>query len=166
MGGDIIDWVKYPDSTKWISKNLTQVNATGVDFDAEYTFKNSFVEKIKCAYSFLNMDKLATGFDSKYALDYLKHKAVVSVQHKILSQLVASWKATYFDRSGNYSLSSTTPLQTFKPCFLVDTRFVWSIKKQELFVDINNILNSNYIDFGGLPQPGINFNAGLRLRIN
>ena len=166
LGDDIIDWVKYPDSTKWISQNLTQVNATGLDFDVEYTFNNSFIEKLKCTYSFLNMDKLATGFDSKYALDYLKHKAVVSVQHKIFNQLVASWKATYADRSGNYSLSSTVPLQKFKPYFLVDTRFVLSIKKQELFLDINNMLNTNYVDFGGLPQPGINFNAGLRLKVN
>lgn len=166
MGSNIIDWIKYPDSTKWISQNLTQVNAFGIDFNAEYTFHNSIIEKLKYSYSFLNMDKSATGFDSKYALDYLKHKAVISLQHRLFSHLVATWKATYYERSGNYSLSSSAPLQTFSPYLLLDTRFVWTIKKQEIFVDVNNILNSDYVDFGGLTQPGINFNGGLRFKIN
>jgi len=156
--------VKYPDSTKWISQNLTQVNAVGIDLNAEYNFLNSFFEKLKFSYSYLNMDKVVTGYDSKYALDYLKHKAALSLQHRIFGHLTANWQVSYNDRSGNYSLSSSTPLQKYKPYFLVNTRLLWSAKKYELFVDQNNILNTDYTDFGGLTQPGINFNAGLRLK--
>ena len=74
FGQNVIDWTKQPDSTKWQSRNLTSVNAFGVDLAFEYSFRQSFLEKISANYSYLILDKSASGFDSKYALDYLKNK--------------------------------------------------------------------------------------------
>jgi iron complex outermembrane receptor protein len=165
-GSDIIDWVKEPDSTKWLSKNLTSVNAVGTDFSADYRFANGFVRKISVAYSFVSLDKKAGGYDSKYALDYLKHKAVMGLQHSILSNLSANWKIGYYDRAGDYTDFATKEKKIYDPYLMADVRFLWSAGSYEIYADINNLFNHNYVDFGGLAQPGRNFVAGVRVKID
>ena len=164
MGQNIIDWVKLPTDTKWQSKNLTSVNALGGDFSFAYYFQKGIIKRLGLAYSYLQMDKSADNYDSKYVLDYLKNKFSVTVDHSIWKKLSASWKLAYFDRAGTYT-DAKNVLQSFKPYALLDTRFLWSDKTFDVFLDINNILNSSYADYGGLTQPGINFNIGVRKRI-
>lgn len=165
MGQNVIDWVKLPAETVWQSKNITNVNALGVDILLAHYFEHSIVRKITTLYAYLQMDKIAAGFDSKYALDYLKHKFIVSVDYQLTKSLSATWSGSYFVRSGTYSLSSSVPAQNYQPYFLVNGRVLWSQKKYELFADINNAFNCIYSDFGGLTQPGVNFNAGIRLKL-
>ena len=164
MGQNIIDWVKLPTETIWQSKNLTSVNALGGDISFAYFFNKEFVKKIGLSYSYLQMDKSAENYDSKYVLDYLKNKISVSVDHAVWKKLSASWKLGYFDRAGTYTDVNKT-LQGFKPYALLDTRFLWADKTFDVFLDLNNILNTNYADYGGLTQPGINFNIGVKKRL-
>jgi iron complex outermembrane receptor protein len=164
MGQNVIDWILLPGETVWKNKNLTNVNAIGVDVTTEYLFQNCFIRKIGVAYSYLAMDKDASTFDSKYALDYLKNKAVVSLDHKVTGKLSASWKLAYFDRAGSYT-DIKKALQYFTPYTNMDCRLLWNDKHFDIFADANNILNITYADYGGLTQPGINFNVGLRLKL-
>jgi iron complex outermembrane receptor protein len=164
IGQNVIDWIMLPGETVWKNENLTNVNAAGVDVAAEYRFNNSVLQKIGVAYSYLSMDKDANTFDSKYALDYLKNKVVVSLDHKVAGRLSASWKLGYFDRAGSYS-DVNKVLQQFAPYTNLDCRLLWNDTKFDVFADANNILNAKYADYGGLPQPGINFNAGVRLKL-
>jgi iron complex outermembrane receptor protein len=166
QGINVIDWIKPESSSvKYESRNLTSINALGSDFSVDYNFQDMFIEKISAHYSFLSMDKEAVGFDSKYALDYLKHKIHFSVNHKIISKLSASWKATYFDRAGTYNDFSSNTLVSYSPYFLVDGRVMWSQKLFDIYIDANNITNASYADYGGLIQPGINFMGGIRLKL-
>ncbi len=165
IGIDVIDWVKLPDSPKWQSKNLAEINAMGSDVLLQYDFKNSFINSIKLNYSYLNIDKKATNFDSKYALDYLKHKFVFTLQHRFFSKISTLWKIGYFDRAGNYADFASGSLLEYKPYTMLDTRIIWESKHVDLFMDINNILNASYADFGGLSQPGTNFTVGLRYKL-
>lgn len=164
MGQNVIDWILLPGETVWKNKNLTNVNAIGVDVTTEYLFQNCFIRKIGVAYSYLAMDKDASTFDSKYALDYLKNKAVVSLDHKVTGKLSASWKLAYFDRAGSYT-DIKKALQYFTPYTNMDCRLLWNDKQFDIFADANNIFNTSYADYGGLTQPGINFNVGLRLKL-
>lgn len=165
MGNNIIDWVKLPTATVWESKNLTSVNALGADIQAEYKFENSFFQKINASYSYLTLDKQADIFDSKYALDYLRNKVVVSINHNIISKLSAQWKFSYNDRAGNYTDFATQKVLNYTPFVMADVRLLWNDKYFDIFADGNNLLNSNYADFGGLTQPGFNFNAGVRFKL-
>ena len=165
FGQDVIDWTKEPDSTKWQSRNLTSVNALGADIAFNYFFQHSFLDKLTATYSYLSMDKAAVGFDSKYALDYLKNKVTLSVQHKIWNKLSASWTGSYSDRAGQYTNFTNGNLIDYKPYFLLNGRILWNDKHFDIFADANNILNTSYADFGGLTQPGINFNVGVRMKL-
>jgi len=166
FGENVIDWVKEPDSIKWQSKNLTEVNAVGVDLLAEYSFRAGFVKKVSIAYSYLTLDKTAGTYDSKYALDFLKHKLQIYAQHHIVSALSATWKLAYYDRAGDYTDPATAMKVSFDPYFMADVRLQWSKAGYSIFADLNNLLNTTYADFGGLKQPGRNFAAGVRLKID
>lgn len=170
MGQNVIDWVKLTPTANWISKNLTNVNALGSDITFEYYFHQSVLRKVGLNYSYLQLDKSASNYISKYALDYLKHKVVLSVDHSIWKNLSASWKVSYFDRSGNYDANTVhaapSIIQNFTPYFMLDGRLLWSQKHFNLFADVNNILNTIYADYGGLTQPGTNINVGIRLKLN
>lgn len=166
MGEDIIDWVKQPDSIRWESRNLTNINAFGIDFTFNYTFDHSFVKQVGVVYSYLQLDKKAEDFDSKYALDYLKHKILISVHHHIWKNLSASWKGSFIDRAGDYTDFQSGEKVNYDPYILLDARLLWSEKRFDIYADINNILNTQYTDFGGLPLPGINWNIGVKLRVN
>jgi vitamin B12 transporter len=171
LGENVIDWIKLNSSSaKYESTNLASVNALGCDVTVNYKFPNSLVKNLTIAYSYLNMDKAAVGFDSKYALDYLKNKITLNLNHSIYRNLSASWKLAYFDRAGTYDantvIGATSNIQSYKPYFSLDARILWSEKLLDVFVDLNNILNSTYADYGGLTQPGINFNIGVRKRLD
>ncbi len=164
-GKNIIDWVKQPDATKWESRNLTEVNAYGMDMGFEYRFENSFVKSTGVKYAYLTLDKAASGYDSKYALDYLKHKLIVNLNHAIWSKLSANWSYALYDRSGTYTDSKSNAAMEYTPYGLLNTKLTWNADKILLFAEVNNLLNEQYIEFGGIAQPGIHINLGLRLSI-
>jgi len=164
LGQNVIDWVKLPSETIWQSKNLTDVNALGGDLSLSYFFEKSFIKKISVSYSYLQMNKSADNFDSKYVLDYLKNKFIASISHNIWSNLSATWNFGYYDRDGAFNYVNKN-IQKFEPYALVDCRLLWVNGKVDIFADLNNILNTKYADYGELGQPGINFNIGVRKRL-
>lgn len=165
MGKNAIDWVLYPLSTKWESINHPKLNAFGLDAMAQYDFRNSFLRSATVAYSYISLDKVAVNFDSKYALDYLRHKVTFSLNHSIYSKLTAQWKLSYNDRAGSYTDFATNQPVSYAPYTMLDLRLLWSEKHFDIFADGNNLFNVSYADYGGLTQPGINFNAGVRFRL-
>jgi len=57
-------------------------------------------------------------------------------------------------------------MTNYKAYTNTDCRLLWSDKKFDVFGDLNNVFDATYADYGGLTQPGINFNVGLRLKLN
>ena len=169
-GQNIIDWVKFPTDTVWQSKNLTNVNAIGFDISLQYFFQKSFIKSISATYSYLQMDKTANEFDSKYALDYLKQKITLNINHSIWKNFSASWKAAYYDRSGTYDanriIGAPTQITNYSPYFMLDSRILYTQKKYNLYLDLNNIFNASNIDFGGLEQAGRNILLGIRIKLS
>lgn len=164
-GENVIDWVKKPENTIWESRNLTSVNAFGVNLYSELAIHQSFIKTISLSYSYLHLNKQAENFDSKYVLDYMKNKVVVGVNHKIISRLSASWQLSYNDRAGDYTDFISGQKTGYTPFVMLNGRFSWLVKHYEIYVTANNLLNVNYADYGGLIQPGINFMAGVRLKL-
>lgn len=170
MGQNVIDWIKPNSSAvKYEASNLAEVNALGGDFSFEYRFQELFIKKIAVTYSYLQLDKTAQGFDSKYALDYLKNKITLNLNHSIWGKLSASWNVGYFDRTGNYDANTISGkpaiITNYNPYLMLDGRLLYSQIKFDIFADANNILNKKYADIGGIQQPGMNFNLGIRLKL-
>lgn len=160
LGKDIIDWIKMPDSTKWESKNITQINTLGTDLLFDYHF-NQWIDNIQFKYSYLQLDKASTVYDSKYALDYLKHKISMNINHKIYKNISLHWNLSYQDREGNYSIDNEK--FEYESFFITDVKILWKKNDFSVFCDINNLFDIKYQDFGGLKQPGIWIKTGVKI---
>jgi outer membrane receptor protein involved in Fe transport len=53
----------------------------------------------------------------------------------------------------------------YEPFTMADVRLLWTDRYFDIFADANNLLDVNYADYGGLVQPGINFNVGVRVKL-
>jgi len=169
-GSNVIDWVKHPDSTKWLSRNETSINAMGGELIAEYRNLRGLIKNLRMSYTSLSMDKTATGYDSKYALDYLRNKINLHLEHGIFSQkqfgsVNASWNVSWQDRAGTYTDFSSHLLTNYELFSMTDLRLSWQNKGYRVNCDLNNLFNEQYADFGGLIQPGRSIRATVQVTI-
>ena len=162
QGKNIIDWVKFPDQEKWESMNLTELNTFGVHVAGGYSFDKMILNSISFAYSFINADKLLGDFDSKYALDYLRHQIIFQANHKIINNLEMTWNISYNDRAGDYADFISGNKMNYQPYLMVSSRVAWQFRNFVIYADANNLLDNKFVDFGGLPQPGRHGNLGVR----
>ncbi len=164
-GENIIDWIKRTEADVWESANLTSVDSYGFDFSTQYIFENSFFETFSLDYSYLSLNKKAVGFDSQYALDYLKNKFVIQAKHKVFNPLSINWSFRILDREGEYFDFIKSELTSYKPVSLLDVKLRLNYPSFLVFGEINNLLNQQYVEFGGIEQEGINFNVGISVKL-
>lgn len=163
IGHDIIDWVKRPDETQWHSMNHSRVDAMGGELSLAYSY-GYWLKDISATYSFCHMDKDAGSYISKYALDYLRHKFVLSLSHGIWRGFGASWTLSYQQRAGSYTDRSGL-ICTYSPVWLLDGRVYWQGSRCTLYVEASNITDARYYDYGGILQPGIWAKGGIEVSI-
>jgi len=175
MGSDMIDWVKNlseGEDAPWRSVNYTKINTFGQEFSLRMDIpsllmrKSFFVRTIDLSYSHISQNKdLGADKQSKYALEYLRHKAVAHVGFNIWKSLGADLSWRWQDRVGNYErydkLAPTGQMVSYKPYSLVDLRFAWTRKIYSVYLEANNLLDHTYYDYGNIPQPGITVKAGI-----
>lgn len=165
-GTSIIDWVKYPEEEIWKSMNHSTLNTLGSSLSVKYSSKNSFIKSTSIQYSYLHTDKESFGYDSKYALDYLRHQLNFALQHALFRHTHMSWNVVYNDRAGSYTDFSTGNLTKYQPYLLINTKIAWENRGFRIYLDINNLLNTNYMDYGGLVMPGIHGKLGIRWKLD
>lgn len=115
-------------------------------------------------YSFTTGNKQEVDFLSFYTLNYLRHKFAISNSIKFNKNLNLVLNYTFKKRLGSFQLDATSPLLTYDPVHLVDTRLSWKKSQTQIFIDCNNLLNQNYYEFGFVEQPRRWVSAGLNLK--
>jgi vitamin B12 transporter len=173
-GTNIIDWIWQTDVQKWHTENLTKLNTNGVELYAaidvhKISHSTGFVKRVTASYSYTSINKNSSDFISYYALDNLKHKVVIGLDHIIYKNIGATWYISWQDRNGNYAkydLVSNTSVDTpYKPFLLFDGKIYYNRRWFEFFAEANNIFNVNYIDLSNIVQPGRWFKAGLAVNV-
>lgn len=162
---NVIDWVLLQGESKWQSRNLTQLNTTGLELDANYQLDKYGFKNVKLSYAYIMNDKPTLGFDSKYALDYLKHHVNFSLKQQVLKSMTLDWQINYLDRAGTYTDFASGLLTDYKPYVKIDFKASYLLNKTTIYMDLMNLTNSSYADFGGLIQPGISVNAGIKYEL-
>ncbi len=172
FGENIIAWVKDVDAAKWETANLTKLDTKGVEFSANYgDFKRDFpIQRLWVSYSYLVQDKSASGLESKYTLDQLKHKMIAGVKHKIYKNISAVWSVNMFQRNGKYlyfdrELNTYTDSHTYDLTVLLNGQIVANFKAFSVYVGLNNITNADYFDIANVPTPGFSINGGVKLKL-
>ena len=168
-GLNVIDWVRESADADWQCLQLTRLDTWGADLRAEYR-SGTWLRSITLLYGHLWSDKESGGMISEYALDYMRNKLSINILLSPWSdRLDLQLTGTLYDRAGNYAAADHTT-QSYKPYFLLNGNLGFEtglIKRGSLrlYIEAENILNTSYFDFGGLPMPGLWLNGGLMVRL-
>ena len=160
-GTNIIDWVyETAESKTYHALNIGKLNNMGCSLDATLTFgeviHNPFVTRLKAGYAYIyqHHDTEHQIYGSLYALEYLRHKFTVQLDHRIVSRLTAEWNLRWQQRMNGYH-----------PYCKVDAKVMWKATKFDLFVRADNLTAHRYHDLGGVLQPGLWVMAGASLKL-
>ena len=168
-GTQMIDWVMYsPDDIFHTAAfNLDNV---GVQVQGNISFpellgRETWVQSFNAGYTFMHQTKHdADGVvKSNMAMEYLRHKFVLNLTHRIVKRLTMSWNFRWQERVGNYV--SKGNLVPYHPYAMLDAKLQWDARHYQLYVQVTNLTNHRYYDLGSVPQPGIWVMAGARLKL-
>lgn len=169
-GTQMIDWVMYSadDIFHTASFNLDNV---GVQVQGKMAFpellgRDTWMRSFSMGYTYIHQTKHdAEGVvKSNVAMEYLRHKFVASLSHRIYNRLSMSWDFRWQERVGSYV--SDGKLIGYHPYAMLDAKMQWDSPRYQLFVQATNITNHRYYDLGSVPQPGIWVMAGARFRLS
>lgn len=161
-GKDMIDWVfEAPTSTRYHALNIGQLDNMGTSLDAMLyvaeLFPRSFLTRIKAGYAYIHQTHKTEQpiFKSLYALEYLRHKITMTVDHRIWSHLSASWALRWQQRMNGYH-----------PYTKIDCKVQWDVPTYNLYVKVDNLTAHRYYDISGVKQPGLWLMAGGTIKFD
>jgi iron complex outermembrane receptor protein len=170
-GKNMIDWIKLQDLDPWQAMNVTNNNVAGFESSItlkieEFSGNKSFIKTITINYAYLKANKSSEQFMSRYVLDILKHKADLLIYHQIWRNFSASWAFSYQDREGGYlkyvNTGSETTETSYSPFLQMDLQLNYAHKNWMIFAEATNLLDTKYVDYGNVPQPGRWIRTGIR----
>ena len=187
-GTNMIDWVLYPSDasnnyTTYHSANFKLDNmGFGADLMVDFTkwWGNECpLRQFTAGYTYIYQkrhDDVAI-YKSNYAMEYLRHKVVLTLSHRIVSRLSAEWDFRWQDRRGSFQYFFDpymdggktkwhSSLMPYSPYAQLDVKVRWSARRYSLFFEGNNLTSHRYYDIGNVLQPGFWFMAGATWNIN
>lgn len=159
---DAIDKLKRPNLPKPTMENIDNINFGGLEVNGTWniSIENVF-RTLQFNYSYLVADRKEEGFQSFYTLNFLKHKIGVGANFQWFDNFTSSLWYTFKDRQGSYQFTASEPIIPYENVHLLDFRTAYSVKGFRFFVDVNNLLNYSYYEFGFVEQPGRWISGGL-----
>lgn len=160
-GRDMIDWVyETEESSRYHALNIGKIDNMGVSAEVtaimDELFLNPFIQRIKLGYAYINQhhktDKAI--FRSLYALEYLRHKFVAQLDHRIWGRLTAGWTLRWQQRMNGYH-----------PYAKLDAKLTWNGDRYNVFVKADNLTSHRYYDLGSVMQPGLWIMAGCSVKM-
>lgn len=161
----MIDWIM--DTTEggnaeWRSVNHTTINSLGLEAGARLSILCS---QFSFSYSYIHQNKQQQpGIVSQYALEYLRHKLVGTLQMPLTKRLCLNITGRWQDRTGSYTDFDGTVCD-YKPYCLIDARLSWQQDWWKVYVEANNIADTRYHDYGLVEQPGRWMMLGINIGI-
>lgn len=154
---DFIDWVRVMPTDPWQPQNFQTINTQGVSVLTNYDLGNglglseNYDITLNANYTFLSpVIESPTGDYSKYAIEALRHQATLKVVSTLWKhvQVNAAYRYLYRINGNDYTL--------------VDLRLGYTIKNILVYVDVNNLLDTQYKEVGAVPMPGRWMTIGAR----
>lgn len=160
-GTNMIDWVYVSSSsTKYQAMNIGELNNMGASIAATLIptdfMPKCLITRVNIGYAYINQTHKTEQevYKSLYALEYLRHKLTLSVDHRIFSRLKAGWTLRWQRRMNGYL-----------PYAKIDGKLTWDADHYNIYVQADNITAHQYYDLGGIRQPGLWVMAGFSVTI-
>jgi len=169
-GKDMIDWImdtSLGEDAVWTSVNHARIKSTGIEASANLDFtrllpRQRVLRSLNVAYSYIDQSQnKEEGIQSLYALEYLRHKVVAGLRLSLLPDVNMNVNYRYHYRVGSYT-NADNIVCNYKPYSLVDARLSWDKPQYSVYLETNNLLDTDYVDYGNVRQPGIWIMAGAK----
>lgn len=169
-GKDMIDWImdtSLGEDAVWTSVNHARIKSTGLEASAKFDFMlllphQHVLRSLSVAYSYIDQNQTREeGIQSLYALEYLRHKFVAGLHLQPLPDINLNVNYRYQYRVGSYTNTDNVACD-YKPYSLVDARLSWDKPRYSVYVEANNLFDTDYVDYGNVRQPGTWVMAGAR----
>ncbi len=165
---DVIDWIKKSDTSIWESSNITALTSYGTSFSFSYIFQKPFTKnfsfkRIIANYQYINSKKNDVNYISHYAMEYLKHRLSLSLVTHFFKNFGWTITFNYNDRNGEY-YDENNYLTNYKPYEIFNSKLNYSLKNINFFVEIQNISDKKYINFGSIQMPGRTVFIGVSIK--
>ena len=146
-----IDWQKETPTSPWKAQNIGTLETKGFELEANHQI-NSWLS-YALGYTYLDNQRLKDEVVSRYSLDNLKH------------QFVAKLKNQYkgFSNELIYRYNERVNLGSYN---LLDDKISYQYKNLNLYVLVNNITNSDYVETSLVPMPGRWFHVGFTYKLS
>jgi vitamin B12 transporter len=150
---NLIDWVKQYDTAAYQPQNFHNVIFTGIE--AEITRRNiGPFYQVTLNYTGLQASyNLPPGYLSRYSLNYIKNQVQARVTVKCFKNLYISPAYRYVERLN------------IPAYHILDARVEYKLGKNSVFVDVNNVTNTNYVEAGYVPMPGRWIWGGVKINL-
>lgn len=171
-GSDMIDWVMYaPDdiyhSAAFKLSNYQLTAQAKIDL-LHLMPRQRVMRAVSVSYFYNNQHRHDDTpiYQSNYALDYLRHKVLASLEHGIWSSLSATWFFRWQEREGMHLeyFGNDAVLRPNRPYALLDLKLRWTKPVYDLYASLENLFNHRYYDIGTIPQPGFTFLIGANYK--
>ena len=169
-GEDMIDWVITVGDSIWRTANIKTLNVSGYEFSSKIDINkllntNLPISVIGINYSKNEIDANTENFQSKYTIDHLKRNFSLTASQFIGEKFRINWRSSYQERAGTYKNQFEEEF-TYNPIWLISSRASYQILRSNTFyLEINNLLNTKYVDYGMVPQIGRWYRVGLKINL-
>ena len=163
-----IDWVIDTRDADpiWQSVNLTKINTLGFETSASISLESIFhlpASIFHLSYCHLHQQKQEAEYlQSQYSLEYLRHKVTAQVRMHLMEHLDLTLGYRWQDRMGQYT-TTNGEVKDYHPYSVVDARLAWTKNTYSIYLEGNNLMGHQYVDYGNVPQPGCWLTGGLKL---
>ena len=170
-GENMIDWVLINGDSIWRTQNLSKLTTTGYELNSRIDINKMFntnlpISTLNISYAVNESDTTSEGFQSAYVLDHLKSNLSFTASQNISEKIRIDWRASRQDREGGYIDFESGEDVEYLPFWLISTRLSCKVfNNSTIFLEINNLFDNEYVDFGNIPQPGRWMRAGVKITI-
>lgn len=147
-----IDWSKQNENDIWRAENIGKIHTKGVEVELGQHF-NSFLKSYSVGYTFLESEhQQPSGLMSRYVMENLKHQFVAKLEVLFLKKITNQLIYRYNERvsTGSYQI--------------LDEKLSYDTKNYNIYIMVNNILDTEYTETFGVPMPGRWFHVGISFK--
>ena len=145
-----IDWQKASPTSLWTAQNIGTLEIKGFEVEANHQVNHWLGYSF--GYTYLDNQNLDKAIASRYSLDNLRHQFVAKLRNNfkgLSNELIYRYNERV--NLGSYNL--------------LDDKISYQFKNFNVYVLVNNITNSDYIETSLVPMPGRWFHAGFTYNI-
>lgn len=172
---NMIDWVMRSADDIYHATSFT-LSAYGAGLDAALDLQQWWgqrqpFERLTLSYAWMGQHRAAGEpyYKSNYALEYLRHKFVAHLSHRIAFGISADWTLRVQQREGSYlvyeNLVPTADLRPYGTHALLDLRLRWTHRRLTLRADLTNLTNHRYYDIANVRQAGFGVMGGVEFKL-